>query len=167
MEPEHDAELRDVVDAVRDWSGEPVAAPPTDIEALLFAVENGAGETMPEKRSRWIVAGWVMASAAVFLLALSQVNVRIEWGQARITLGNDVENKNNSNEMVITADLERRFNLERAHNWQSIEALEARTSQLEGSLEQTALELANRQYAESMTRFNDIQTLLAMSQSSK
>jgi len=161
--PENDPELAEVIREIRGWSGNSPDAPKTDVNALLAALDQIPVE-QPVRRDIRPLAylSWILSAAAVLVVALTQVQFEFSWGESRLSIGTIGVSEIDKGNLVTMEEVDRRINSKQAEIGAAMADLSRRAAELELFVQQSTQELAQNQVAESMTRYNDIQTLLSM-----
>ena len=161
--PEDDPAWEGVVDQLQAWAIVEVDAAPTNLDKLHAILDQETAPRIARHGGRRLLyASALLASAALFLFAVSLIQLQIQVGSTVVVIGAAGYNINDSSESPKITELERRFNSNQQQINAAISELSQKATALEASLHDTALALSERQQAESLTRYRDVETLIAL-----
>ena len=162
--PEEAAHVRQLFEAVSGWAHEPVPHTPVDFSQFPqpadYAVPDPAPASPIRRLARVPLQPWFWAAAALFLLALTQVQFTISFGDATLAWGQPLELP--QTDEAATGELEERLAI--IEDWaldsdEFLQAVALCTMDIEEGLEFATTELARTQRIEAQTRYNESQRL--------
>lgn len=101
--PDEAARVRALVEGVSDWVGEPTPYSPVDLEELERRLDVG---TLTGSSKRWRLWAPLAVAAALVVVALTQVQFTVEWGDTALHWGQetpDVETAMNTAQLDTLA----------------------------------------------------------------
>ena len=157
--------LQQTIATVRAWAREAASGEAADVSAIVSEARHGgsrrdtnAGQSILSGVPRWV---WGVAAAALFLIALGQVQFSVTVGGATFAWGSAQHVSDATPDPALAAKVEE-LAARHAAAEQQLALMRNQYEALVHSVKGTAEALAYSQQVESATRYRDVQQLLQL-----